>query len=436
LAARGIDVIVRLAFSIYALTMGILIFGAARAIAPHDHSIPEFNKTEIPRALPNFTVANVVPKGHFETFREGPERHGAAGEVWPAQGQLKLRFEKPDLNLGLHSASKAAVLGHEDMAFVGGDTSWFHALKLDGTPAWSYRVKDSEWGIHATAAADESQVYLGAYNGRLYALDRATGRANWVRLLGDALGASPLVTEEHLYAAIETVGVTNGYVAKLKKDSGELIWASPFLGEHPHSSPAVSSEHRMVAVGANNSRLFGISDQDGRVVWKVQFPGPIKTSPAIVGRTVIATSWRGGIKAVDLLTGDILWEGDLVRDSMAHPAIIAEMGLAVAGEDSSEWSAYDIKTGKLKWRKRWFDDGVDWSQGSATAQKFKTARGHEWRLWVPCSKTRICLVRASTGELLQQWTIPAKLTGVPVVHRNALWLALDGPLQVWEWRAE
>lgn len=429
----------RFLFPLFAITVAVLLIRAGRSTPPYDHGVPDFLKTVRPRALPLFVLhphdgmGDPATTGAQHMFRGGPDRLGTTEVVWPSAGELKLKAEMPELNLGLHSASKASPVVDDSGGYVGGDSSWFYALDLHGKLKWKFRVKNSEWGIHATAAMDDSQVYLGAYNGRLYALAKKTGEVNWVRLLGDALGASPLVDGEYLYVAVETTRQVNGYVAKIKKRTGELVWTSPFLGEHAHSSPALSKEHHMVVVGANNSHLFGLDEESGDVKWKLAFPGPIKSTPSILGHIAIVTSWQSGVKAVDIRDGTLLWSKALQGGSQISPSLIPELGLVVIGDEVGEWQAFRVADGAAVWKRQWIPKTTEWMKGSATAQKFKTLSGEEWRLWVPCGARTLCLVKASSGELLRQWALPATLTGAPAVHENELWLALDGPLQIYTW---
>ncbi|NIS30966.1 MAG: PQQ-binding-like beta-propeller repeat protein, partial [Actinobacteria bacterium] len=74
---------------------------------------------------------------------------------------------------------------------VPGDAGVLRRVTPDGEVAWATRVTGASRGMHGTPAIANGAVYVGAYDGALYAFDLETGERFWRRQLGDAIGSSP-----------------------------------------------------------------------------------------------------------------------------------------------------------------------------------------------------------------------------------------------------
>ena len=103
---------------------------------------------------------------------------------------LESLWKSPEINVGIHSASKASIALDNERLYVGSDTSWFYAFSLEGKLIWKFYSGSAFQGVHSTAAVDDDTVYFGSYRGTLYALDKITGNLRWMKILGHTIGAS------------------------------------------------------------------------------------------------------------------------------------------------------------------------------------------------------------------------------------------------------
>ena len=173
--------------------------------------------------------------------------------------------------------------------------------------------------VTATPAVVGDTVYTGDWAGVVYALDRETGEERW-----------RFQTTEH----------RNVY-------AGQIV-----------SSPAVADVdgERLVVIGAGKT-LYGLVAADGTERWHHELgeagdaaePTEIESSPVVVDGLAIfgydvhnTPGYRAGLQAVDVATGDLVWDVDLDRegghggaptgcvDVWSSPSVDRERGLVFA----------------------------------------------------------------------------------------------------------
>jgi outer membrane protein assembly factor BamB len=98
---------------------------------------------------------------------------------------------------------------------------YLEALRAaDGERLWRQQLGADTGARSVTApAVADGVVYVGADNGRLYALDAADGTVQWSCQTGGGLVSAPVVGEDRVY-----FGVNNGHVFALAAQDGALRW--------------------------------------------------------------------------------------------------------------------------------------------------------------------------------------------------------------------
>lgn len=99
------------------------------------------------------------------------------------------------------------------------------ALDRDGTQRWRIQLQDT--AVRSTPAVGlDGNIYIGADNGRLYALDSENGQERWQFQTGGPLRASPIVdTSGRIY-----IGSQDHHVYSLDAD-GSIQWQLRLGGE-------------------------------------------------------------------------------------------------------------------------------------------------------------------------------------------------------------
>ena len=143
-------------------------------------------------------------------------------------------------------------------------------------------------------------MFIGAGNG-LVARDGATGEVLWVHrsagpsfLRQNATPATPAAVDGIVY-----MGFPDGRVTALDAATGTVIWSRALPGEPDfggvHSSPAVSGD--TVYVGSNNGFFYALDRASGAVRWEREIGAWVGAGPAISGNAIVFGAWDGNLYA-------------------------------------------------------------------------------------------------------------------------------------------
>jgi hypothetical protein len=141
-----------------------------------------------------------------------------------AAGEFTLAFVSPvgwnawlfDLSEMLPTFVKPSVTVHDGMVVVGGEDMQVHAFDLEtAAPLWTFPL---EKGTSAPPLVVDDMVYVGSYEGYVYALDRASGTEQWRFAVGD-WSNPPVMFDDTLYIMSE-----NNYLYALDPESGAEQW--------------------------------------------------------------------------------------------------------------------------------------------------------------------------------------------------------------------
>lgn len=220
--------------------------------------------------------------------------------------------------------------------------------------------------IRSTPAITAGRIYVGAGDGTLYALDRATGRIVWRFAAGDPVTASPAVAHGLVIAATHA-----GRFFAVDAATGRLRWsrhAGPALPFNTYpagawdlwaSSPTVSG--RTVILGGADGRVYALDLMTGAVRWTANTGGRVRASAAIAAGTVVIGSWDGRVYALDLATGAEKWVHRTIGDTLDSQAFgfdrraiqgsaAIDEGRVFVGSRDGGLYALDFATGERLWR--------------------------------------------------------------------------------------
>jgi outer membrane protein assembly factor BamB len=327
------------------------------------------------------------------------------------------------INLGIHGASKSSPITDGERVFVGGDDSWFRAFSISsGEPQWSFYLGAANRGIHSTAALDESGVYVGSYRGALYKMDRTTGNLIWERIIGDTIGASPWLGEDGIVAAVETTR-PDGYLMKLSRENGDIIWRSPAFGEQAHSSPAFDPASRLFILGVNNSTLQAFHAESGERAWSVAAKGQIKSTALLRNGKGYITSWGKDLVSFDVRSGKTLWSVGLADKSQVSPVFLESRDLVVAADRTGLLQAFDAQTGEARWKLSFRSTNPD-RVNLQTSPVVLRADNREEQILFMCEDGMLCLI-SSSGHVLNRVPMHGTLSGVPWLEGNRVFVSLN-----------
>ena len=211
--------------------------------------------------------------------------------------------------------------------------------------------KDSNYG--GGVAVDGDKVYAVNGLGNVAALDAATGAATWTVKPGGPLRGAPTVADGAVYVMSQ-----DNQIYSLKAADGANNWSSAaaleIAGVFGSASPAVA--RGTVIAGFSSGELNAYRYENGRLVWQdalsrtsistsVASLSDIDASPVIDGNQVFAVGKGGRMVALELTSGQRMWEQNVA--GITTPWVAGDWVFVVT--DEAKVVAMSRTTGKVRW---------------------------------------------------------------------------------------
>jgi len=235
--------------------------------------------------------------GEWAMFRHDLERSGSTGPstVLP-KGKLSAVFSTDG---GIHSSPTVA---NGNVYFGSRDGKLYALDAATGTKLWEF--KTGSW-VESSPAFANGILYFGSNDGRLYALDASTGEKLWDFKTKYAVRSSPAVADGVVY-----FGSDEYCMYALDAIGGTELWH--FEPDGPVvSSPAVSGG--IIYVGSMDRCCYALHALNGRLRLKFQSYSPIISSPAVADGGVYSSSSKGLLYAFDADARNWPRENELIR---------------------------------------------------------------------------------------------------------------------------
>lgn len=300
-----------------------------------------------------------------------------------------------------------------------------------GAAAWTSRfgeTKGNEDLLYGGGVAVEGgRVYASNGYGYVAALDAATGGVAWTVRPGGPLRGAPTVAEGAIYVISQ-----DNQIFSLKTSDGTTNWTSAaaleIAGVFGNGSPAV--DRGTVVAGFSSGELNAYRYENGRQVWQdalsrtsistgVAALSDIDASPVIAGSVVYALGQGGRMVALDLTSGQRIWELNIA--GISTPWVAGDMIFAV--NDRGQLLAVQRLTGKIRWINqlpRWQNESK--KRGPISYAGPVLAGG---RLIVAGSNGALVEVRPTDGATLQSRSVREGIRFQPVVANQTLYLLTD-----------
>ena len=215
-----------------------------------------------------------------------------------------------------------------------------------GRVLWRRTIGPSESSPVVVGAS----VYVGDWNGRVWALRRRTGQVSWVTRLAGQVKGGVAISGRHAF-----VGDYSGHVYELSAASGAVQWtaaAQPRLGGlgRFYATPAVA--YGRVYVGATDGKIYSYGAASGQLRWSSSTGGYVYSSAAVWRDRVYAGSYSHDFYCLDAATGKTLWTFTANGPISGSPTVIA--GRVYFATLAGTTYGLDARTGRQVWT---FPDG-------------------------------------------------------------------------------
>jgi outer membrane protein assembly factor BamB len=269
-------------------------------------------------------------------------------------------------------------------------------------------------GPRGTPTIDGKVIYTEGGNGDLTCLDAATGSTMWhLNLVSDLGGRrpgwgyseSPLLDGDNL---IVTPGGSDGAIAALNKNTGEVVWRSTDLPDSAHySSPIVATVHGVKQIiQFTRERLVGVDAKTGKLLWsyKNSANGTANCTTPIYhdGHVFSASAYGTGGGLVKLSRNGNQWSAEEVyfeKSMQNHHGGIVLVGDHMYGFGSRDLICMNFKTGRIAWQE------TSVGKGSLTYA--------DGRLYCLGERNALGLVAANPNKYVEKGRISTPRTGRP-----------------------
>jgi len=170
--------------------------------------------------------------------------------------------------------------------------------------------------IYGNPAVAGDLVYVGGYNGKIYAISASTRLSKQEYL--DESNPQPIIGG--VVAALDKIycGSSDGKVYALNAASLDKVWEFPSEGEKIGkiwSTPAIDGD--TLYIGSFDKKLYAIDTATGKEKWEKPFEtdGAIISTPLVYDNTVYIGSFDRYFYAVDATTGSEKWRTDFAAGS-------------------------------------------------------------------------------------------------------------------------
>lgn len=203
-------------------------------------------------------------------------------------------------------------------------------------PVWIYPPRGMLDGafIGGPAAAN-GLVYAGATDGKLYALNEATGEKKWEFMTGDQIWASPVVSGNTLY-----IGSFDKKIYALDAVTGREKW-------HYETDGAIVAAaliyNNTVYIGSFNRHFYALDAASGTLKWDFRADRGFWTTPAVTGNTVYIPCLNGKVYILDAGNGRELGTPELSKNLSSSPTAIGDAVIIA----SPEGNLYSLSAGNF-----------------------------------------------------------------------------------------
>lgn len=354
----------------------------------------------------------------------------ALGRAWSASiagGSKKTRL------------AAAPVVANETVYAIGTDGVIHAFAASNGSEKWraSLNVKgDGESSVFGGGVSfDGGKLFATNGVGDVAALDSSTGKILWkVRPSGPLRGA-PTVANGQLYVITQ-----DNQIYALNAEDGKTVWneAGSLENSGIFGVAAPSVAQGTVVAGFSSGELTAYRYENGRAVWQdalsrtnmstsVASLSDIDADPVIEDGKVYAIGQGGRMVALDIVTGQRLWELNL--GGISTPWIAGDWLFVVT--DQAELLCISRVSGKVRWitqlphwrKPKKKDKLISWT-GPVLAGD---------RLILASTEGKLVNVSVTDGRIGTSTDVGKGVYLPPVVANNTLYI-LDGDGRLSAWR--
>ena len=259
------------------------------------------------------------------------------------------------------------------------------------------------------------RIYVGANDGRFFALDSATGHLDWKKEFGHCTAASPTIGRGVVYQPLmDTYPCAQhkpnapGYVVALDATTGDELWR--FQAGVVESSPLLVG--RLLYFGSWDKKMYAVDVKTHKAVWTFPTGDAIKGGPAYANGTLYFASYDSKVYAVDARTGKLRWSSSGTANFYATPTLA--YGRVFIGNTDGRVYAFGEQSGHLLWAK------------ATGGYVYSSAAVWQKTVYVGSYSKRFYALDAGSGDVRWSFDAGAPVSGAPTVLDGVVYFSTLG----------
>jgi len=300
-----------------------------------------------------------------------------------------------------------------------------------GAMFWASQTPDdrgNEAALYGGGIAyDNGHIYATNGLGYVAALDERTGAITWQVRPGGPLRGAPTVANGTIYVVSQ-----DNQIYSLKEQDGTTNWSQPasleIAGVFGSASPAVGQG--TVVAGFSSGELNGYRYENGRQVWQdalqrtsittsVSSLSDIDADPVIDSGQVIAVGQGGRMVALDLISGQRLWELNIA--GIATPWVAGDWIFVVT--DEAKLLCIYRQNGHIRWIAQLPQFEKAKSKKGEIDYSGPVLAGN--RLILTGSNGTVIQIDPASGSYVTQMAVGAGVSLPPIVANSTLYVLDD-----------
>lgn len=276
-------------------------------------------------------------------------------ELKPLDPEIRIKVvwqKKVGKGYGGHSVNLVPAVS-DDKIIIADRFGLVQAREVEtGNLLWEV---DSELAFSAGPGLGFDNVVMGTSDAEVLALNLENGATLWQTRASSEVLAIPRA--ENGVVVIRSV---DGAMVGLDEKTGQPLWSYersvPPLSLRGTSSPKIIDER--VVSGYASGKLVALRLQDGKLEWETSVAIPqgrselerlvdLDSDPLILDDTVYVACYQGGVSALTLREGDVLWRREALSSSAG---MAADWRYLFLTDDNSDVWELDQRTGRSLWK--------------------------------------------------------------------------------------
>jgi outer membrane protein assembly factor BamB len=224
--------------------------------------------------------------------------------------------------------------------------------RLTGEKLWSV---ETEMMFSAGPVVDKGTLVLGTSNAEVAAYNSADGALLWKSTVSSEILALPRIGD-----GVVVVRGSDGRITALDQKDGRTLWSyersAPALLVRSHGAPIIAEG--LVLDGYASGKLIALRLEDGKLEWEATVALPhgrseierlvdVDSVPVVKGGTIYVSGYQGGLAAVNMKDGEVLWRQDKV---FSYSGLAASGRTLFLTDGSSDVWQMDMRDGGDLWK--------------------------------------------------------------------------------------